>query len=395
MNLVFCIDDNYIKYAKVSIASYRKHNPNAKIYVVSEYHIENTIGYDDNIIIKLPKKFRNRGEGDRITNTAYIKLFLTELTFDKILYVDADTICQRPLDSLWSKEPEYIALTESHSYGQLQAMSLNVPKYGLSGMMLMNIKNLRKINFTQKCLEVEKSYPTPTTGWAHEETCINVAMKGKLTFIPVAYNYCHNRTYTKPIKEKDAYILHYVGKDKSEMIGETSYEQIKAIRPYIKGKRVAIVGNAKSIFDKRNGKAIDEHETVIRFNKGFIHNPDAQGNNTTIVFLACNLTHYELQGYRARFWINRSNNYYNPTGLKISNGDRKILATMLGAQPSTGFMAIDVCLRFGAERIDLYGFDFEKTPTFYNPDGYVTQHKYSEEEKIIRQYEKEGKLTIN
>lgn len=58
-------------------------------------------------------------------------------------------------------------------------------------------------------------------------------------------------------------------------------------------------------------------------------------------------------------------------------------------------MAIDVCLRFGAERIDLYGFDFEKTPTFYNPDGYVTQHKYSEEEKIIRQYEKDGLLTIN
>lgn len=176
---------------------------------------------------------------------------------------------------------------------------------------------------------------------------------------------------------------------------EPTYEEIKAIRPYIKGKSVAIVGNAKSIFDKRNGKEIDEHDTVIRFNKGFIYNKDAQGSFTTMVFLACNLASYELQGYKAKFFINRSNHYYNPTALRISNGDRKFLANRLGAQPSTGFMVIDICLRFGADKIDLYGFDWEKTPTFYNEPSYVTQHKYSEEEKIILDYKKEGLLTIN
>ena len=67
----------------------------------------------------------------------------------------------------------------------------------------------------------------------------------------------------------------------------------------------------------------------------------------------------------------------------------------LGSQPSTGFMAIDVCLYFGAKSIDLYGFDFEATPTFYNPVGYKTQHDYNKEEDIVRKYEQEGKLTIN
>lgn len=395
LNLVFCIDENYVKYAKVSISSYRKHNPKAKIYVVSEYPIENTVGYDKNIIIKLPKKFRNRGEGDRITNTAYLKLFLTELPFDKVLYVDADTMCQKPLDSLWEIEPEYIAVTESHAYGEIQAMALGLKRYALSGMMLMNLKNLREFKLTEKFLEWHDTNKIPSNVYQHDESAINCLFKDKLTFIPVAYNYCHNRTYKKPIKEQDAYILHYVGKDKADMLHETTYENIKVISPYIRGKRVAIVGNAKSIFDKRNGKEIDEHDTVIRFNKGFIYNKDAQGSFTTMVFLACNLASYELQGYNAQFFINRSNHYYNPTNLRVSNGDRKILADRLGAQPSTGFMVIDICLKFGAKQIDLYGFDWEKTPTFYNEPNYVTQHKYSEEEKIVLAYKKQGLLTIN
>lgn len=395
MKIVWCIDNNYIKYAKVSIASYRKHNPKAKIYVVSEYPIENNIGYDENIIIKLPKKFKNKGEGDRITNTAYLKLFLTELPFEKILYVDADTICQKPLDDLWNIEPEYIAVTESHSYGEIQATALGLKRYALSGMMLMNLKNLREFGLTEKFLKWHDTNKIASNIWQHDESAINCLFKDKLTFIPVAYNYCHNRKYKNPINENDAYILHYVGKDKADMLGEPTYEEIRAIRPYIKGKSVAIVGNAKSIFDKRNGKAIDEHETVIRFNKGFIYNKDAQGSFTTMVFLACNLANYELQGYKAKFFINRSNHYYNPTALRVANGDRRFLANRLGAQPSTGFMVIDICLRFGAEKIDLYGFDFGETMTFYNNPNYVPLHNYKEEGNIIREYEKEGLLTIN
>ena len=179
------------------------------------------------------------------------------------------------------------------------------------------------------------------------------------------------------------------------MLGEPTYEDIRVIRPYIKGKKVAIVGNAKSIFDKRNGKAIDEHDTVIRFNKGFIHDKNVQGSFTTMVFLACNLASYELQGYKAKFFINRSNHYYNPTALRVANGDRKFLANRLGAQPSTGFMVIDICLRFGAEQIDLYGFDFGETITFYNDPNYVPLHNYKEEGNIVREYEKDGLLTIN
>ena len=56
MIICFCIDHNYSYYAKVSIASYKKYNPDAKIIVVSEEPLPKDIGYDENVIIKLPKR---------------------------------------------------------------------------------------------------------------------------------------------------------------------------------------------------------------------------------------------------------------------------------------------------------------------------------------------------
>jgi len=393
MILVFCIDDNYVKYAKVSIASYRKYNPQAKIIIVSE---EGGIdvdcdGYE---VIKLPKTFRNRGDGDRITNTAYLKLFLPQLPYDKIIYVDADTTCQHSLDELWNMPCEYINLCESHAYGIKQAIALGKKKYGLTGMMVMNLKNLRHINFTGKCLEVEATYPTPSTGWQHDETCINVAMGDKLNFIDKKFNYCHNRSYFQPILEKDAVILHYVGKDKEDMLCQTKYKTLRMVGKKIKGANVAIVGNAKSIFDKDWGKEIDSHDFIIRFNRGFFAKPSSQGVKTSMLMLATNLTYQEIRSFNAQFVINRSKHYYNPAHATVGNEERMELKHKLGSQPSTGFMAIDICLYFGANHIDLYGFDAEKTPTFYNPIGYQTQHNYSKEEEIILDYEQQGLLTI-
>ena len=391
MIVVYCIDQNYIQYAEKSIQSIRKFNKDVFVIVVSETPLE-VKGSDENIIIKLPRVFRNRGVGDRITNTAYLKLFLPQLPYDKILYLDGDTICQTPLDELWNFNPKYIALTESHNFGKKQALALGVEKYGLTGMMLMNLKNLRKINFTEKCLEVERTAPVPETGWNHDEAVANITLKDKLTFIDKKFNYCKSRNYDNPIREEDAVILHYIGRQKDLM--PNFYVGMDRLLNDIKGKRVAIVGNAKSIFDKRNGEEIDKHEFIIRFNNGFTIHPESQGTKTTMIMLALSMPPEKLALYNAKWVVNRSNHYDNRVDYIIPNPDRQRMRDRLQAQPSTGFMAIDLCLYARAGSIDLYGFDWETTPTFYNPDGYITQHKYSEEEKIVHGYEKSGLLTI-
>jgi len=394
MIIVFCIDKNYIDLARVSLASYRKQNPQATLVCVTEDPIED-IGFDEYMQIKPKRDFRTRGPGDRITRTAYLKLYLPLLPYDKIIYVDADTICKKPLDKLWNMQCKYINLCETYSIGKKMAKAIGAKKYGLSGMMVMNLKKLREINFIPECLFVEKECPVPETGWQHDETVINVTMRDRLRFISKKWNYCTNRKYDDPIPEKDAHILHYVGCEKIKMLKGVRYSSMWPLAKHIYGKRIAIVGNAQSIFEKENGHEIDNQDFVIRFNKGFIEKPISQGSRTDLLLLALTLEPEQIKQFKAKFVANRSRFYHNKTDLMIPDRERGRIAEFLGAQPSSGFIAIEMCLYFGAKEINLYGFDFEKTKTFYNPDDYKTQHKYKNEEKIVRQYEKEGFLKIN
>ena len=259
----------------------------------------------------------------------------------------------------------------------------------------MNLKELRKMNFTQKCLEFENNPPELKTSWQHDETCINLAMKDKLTFIDQKWNYCHNREYDIPMKETDASILHFIGKDKQGMLEYNFYSDNKELLDAIKGKDVAIVGNAQSIFKTKYGKDIDKKSFVIRFNKGFPNKPESQGTKTTMVMLACEISKPDIEFYKAKYLVNRSNSYLNDVLYNISTKDRRVMAEKIGFQPSSGFMAVDLCLTAGAKSINLYGFDWEQTPTYYNRQGYVTQHCYRIEKEIIQGYEKAGLLTIN
>lgn len=396
MIVVYCLDENYRRWTDISIKSVRKFNPDAKIILVTEKPMSMWRDDIQNFVIPLNKRFRNKGQRDRITNAAYLKLFLPEIAADKIIYLDGDTIIQSPLKPLWDMPCDYINLCESHQFGKLQANAINTEKYGLTGMMVMNLNALRQIKFTEKCLEVESSGFTPATGWQHDETCINIAMKGLLSFIPVTWNYCRGRDYsaenTIPIEQ--ANIVHYIGRNKNDMQIRPCWDNITPIKKAIRGKSVAIVGNAASLFDFRYGKEIDNHDFIIRFNKGFITRPECQGTRTNWLICACLLKPEEFNGYHADFMANRSSSYINPFNFTLSNRDRMTLKARIGRQPSTGFMAIDVCLTAGAKNIDLYGFDFEKTPTFYNPPDYKTDHDYRKEREIVLQYQDAGLLQI-
>lgn len=370
MIIVYVCDANYLCFVNISAKSVLKLNPQARIIIVSPEKLDTEF---ENVVIPLTGEYRHN-ENDRITSTTYLKLYLTQLPFDKIIYLDGDTICQKPLDRLWNMDCEYIALCET--YSKKHALDLGVKKYGLSGMMLMNLKALREIDYTNLCLNTKVN----PKHWQHEETLINVALKDKLKFIPVEWNYCYHRQYDKPVE--DPYILHICGKNKSFMYYEL-YSEIDQVKRFLKGKSVAIVGNAKSIFDKKGGSAIDAHDVVIRFNRGFVTNEEAQGTRTDILILATELNVDEKASFKAMFSVNRSENT-KCGDLTIANEPRRRLRVLLGAQPSSGCMAIDLCREAEVKSIDLYGFDFEATPTFYNPEGYKTLHNYSAEEKYIK-----------
>ena len=372
MNVVYVFDKNYISYFEVSVRSLLKHNPDAKITIVSPEPLD--LGFK-NIVIT-PPKYKHT-ENDRITDTTYIKCFLTKLPYDKIISIDADTIVQDSLKPLWNMNVSYLAMSQSHKAGERQKEEHHHDKYFLAGVMVMNLKALREDNFTERCFK-----PFKFNGqWQHEETIINHYFYDKIKEIDRKYNYCHKRIYENPIPECSAVILHYCGEDKSDMF---TYQNLKEIKSFLKDKSVAIVGNAKSLFNESFGKEIDNHDIVIRFTHGYVTKPESQGSKTTILISAENLEKSRIKEYNPRYIINRRQLIDNGTEFYFTNKDKDRCRLGLGRPASSGFLAIDLCDKAGCKKIDLYGFDWERTPTFYNPEGYVTDHNYPSEELKIR-----------
>jgi len=174
------------------------------------------------------------------------------------------------------------------------------------------------------------------------------------------------------------------------------YENLDFLAKEIKGKNVAIVGNAKSLFDYTDGKAIDGADFVIRFNRGFVTRPECQGTRTDLLILAIELSNELIDSYNAKYVVNRCTMRVNKERA-IGCFEKRTKVAMrkfLGAKPSSGYIAIDFCLAAGVNSITLFGFDWEKTPTFYNPKEYKSPHAYKTEESEIRFYVKQGKIKI-
>lgn len=398
MIVAYVCDRPYIPYLMASMASVKRYNPDTEFVVLSDEALE-----IPGTVVHVIKPDYNRfkfNPNDRMNAGVYFKLYLPSLTYDKVLYLDCDMICQRPLNELWNTEVNYIAGTESHRYGKKQAMELGVDKYLLTSMMLMNLKALREDNFTEKCLStLDKVTPKQ-----HDETIINLTYNDKIKWLDVKYNYCASRHYDNPIHEEDAYLLHMIGPDnKKHILKYNDFASLSNLKPLLHNSSVAIVGNASSILKKNYGNEIDSHDIVIRFNKGF---PSADvGYKTDLLFLACTLNEEELASYGNPITIRRSKLSLNNTDFMVDAIDRISLRNSptleilsrgkTHCQASTGMIAINFALSCHPKSIDIYGFDFFRTNTYYNPKGYITLHNPLKEANKISEYERCGLLKIH
>lgn len=206
MKIVYLTDENYVKYLNISAESVLRHNPTAEILVISDKPLD--IKYP-NMVYEAPKEFLKQlrfNEKERLTALTYYKLLLPELlpSDDKIIYIDCDTMVQKPLDDIWNMDCPYLCVTEHYLPNNYPGHS----KCALAGFMLMNLKALREDNFKDKCM-INMNYPQDF--WGHEESLINLGYQDKLTYIDNIYHYCkgRGRQYKNPINENEAYILHF------------------------------------------------------------------------------------------------------------------------------------------------------------------------------------------
>ena len=178
-----------------------------------------------------------------------------------------------------------------------------------------------------------------------------------------------------------------------------------ALADFVRDKAVALVGNAGSLLNGKLGGQIEAEDLVIRLNRGFVVDPEAQGSRTDAVSITPELSEAEIierfSPQRLLFLTHRLRHYriFKPENVRRTlfyksrywRADRR----KIGRRPSSGYMMLSWLLRVGtAKSITLYGFDFGATRTYYNPSDYRTPHDFEAEREIILDWEAKNLVRI-
>ena len=168
-------------------------------------------------------------------------------------------------------------------------------------------------------------------------------------------------------------------------------------------KTVALVGSAESLLWSQFGPDIDAHDVVVRINQGAFAplQSASTGLRTDYVFLT--LTGGNPRAklsflWRARRAAARGVVLMSEKGRTVVRVDlarfflhypaawQHELIDTLGQRPSTGAMAVDLLTRTlnSPDQLDLYGFDFFRTPDIAHGRNRVVAHDPAAEENYIR-----------
>jgi Glycosyltransferase family 29 (sialyltransferase) len=145
----------------------------------------------------------------------------------------------------------------------------------------------------------------------------------------------------------------------------------------VDGKNVALIGNAKSLFGKRLGREIDDHETVIRLNWGGIIEPAQQGSRTTVIgtsrALGDDVINTQLRADSV-VWLT-SKRWKIPTWSETTWRKTDVMPLLLwyrlyrqlGYRPTSGLMMLYLIhQRLKPATLNLFGFDFYVSENFYS-----------------------------
>jgi hypothetical protein len=181
---------------------------------------------------------------------------------------------------------------------------------------------------------------------------------------------------------------------------------LAALSEKARGRRVALIGNADSMFARADGELIDSYDIVVRLNRGFIRNHVSQGSRTDVLCLSSAL---HLRDIHAAFgdvtivhmnrhrWLMRKDMleqrrrlvYYPAAAWKT------LCDKLSGMAPSTGLMAIDLFHNhLDAGEVRLFGFDWKESKTFYSDALDLTVHDWRAEREMVESWSRRGRLKL-
>jgi hypothetical protein len=171
------------------------------------------------------------------------------------------------------------------------------------------------------------------------------------------------------------------------------------MREWFENKKVAIVGNAASIFSKSNGLKIDSADVVVRLNKGILASLDRKNEKfigtRTDVWMFNLYNHITIDAERylhvpvRKMQMNETDNKTGFDSFYPREYYNEMKAVVHPWKMSTGFRAIDYVYKSNASQIHLFGFDWKATPTFYSVQSNDSMHNFRKErlyiEELIKQ----------
>jgi hypothetical protein len=139
-----------------------------------------------------------------------------------------------------------------------------------------------------------------------------------------------------------------------------------ALLKTLRGKTVALVGNARALKDTQQGSQIDAHDIVVRINRAPMPSAISHGMRTDWLAMATRLKTSERKriGAKRSLWMSHKRKRLdwataNTHGFYLHPvGDYGRMKDVLSAQPTTGVMMVDLLLRSDLKQLSLFGFDF-------------------------------------
>lgn len=202
IHIAFNIDERYIPHCEF-VMSCILHHTKEKVH----FHIVGLDGYDNSDLMsfyKEPSKNGFKVESHHINDSALYRLFLPDiLHLDKVIYLDCDILVRKDIKGLWKYNPKEIAGVIDPS-----VKTRFDDNYINSGVMVMNLKNLRENNYKNRLIAVREKCRT----YLADQDAINLAFD--IEHIPFKWNTPaknfanQNESLTNKAK---ASIIHYTG----------------------------------------------------------------------------------------------------------------------------------------------------------------------------------------
>lgn len=216
MDIVVCIDSNYVMPCGVMLYSICKNNQESDItfHVVVDESVNQTMQQSlENVL--LPKSSKKRrfyyingndynhlprldetNPKRHITKAAYYRLYLSEIlprSLDKVLYLDCDIIVRHSIKDLWNTDISnyFVGVVPDVGEGVIDKYNrLRYPPhkgYYNSGVQLINLKKWRDEHIIIKFVEFMQNHPD----WIklHDQDVMNRIFCDSKFILPITYNF--------------------------------------------------------------------------------------------------------------------------------------------------------------------------------------------------------------